>query len=222
METIANNSKPTKLWYDDMNELFYHDKILDFIPSQDETLNDQVNSIVRFCLYAIALTILTKCSWIIVLVMMIIIVMVTYYGLAVNKYISQSHQPIVSSEPVVNPPPVESPVESPVPDETLPPPIQTSTPQESPESLSELPYANDFTNPVGFNINNSYENRTITNSYNPKYFVNVEDSLDKMIHEKKNDRIQPNLEDRNKLAKSLFDSQGDGLKQKSIQQMWKF
>ena len=48
-------------WYDDINIIFNKDKLLEFIPLNDLTLEEKLNSLVRFSLYfSILMTIIKK------------------------------------------------------------------------------------------------------------------------------------------------------------------
>ena len=254
----------TQLWYNDLNELFIRDKILDFIPSLDESLNDQVNSIVRFCFYAILLNLVLGGSVIIVIVLVIVILMITYYGLNVSlllehysldpQAVIQQSTPLITEDRLPATTTTTTTTTTPTPSITIDglpptpsitvdqltpqpsitvdrlspaPPItvdQLSQPQRAvePTTLDFLPYSDDIRNPKGFSLNNSYANETVTNSYNPKYFGDIGKQFDDIINNKDKNRIQPNIEDRNNLAKVIFDSQGGSMKEKSIKQMWDF
>lgn len=51
----------TVFWYDDINIIFNKDKLLEFIPLNDLTLEEKLNSLVRFSLYfSVLMTIIKK------------------------------------------------------------------------------------------------------------------------------------------------------------------
>ena len=48
-KTIINEEDP--LWYNDISILFVYNRLTEFFPSSDMTIEEQLNSIVRLCLY---------------------------------------------------------------------------------------------------------------------------------------------------------------------------
>lgn len=49
-----------KFWYDDFSILFNKDRIIEFIPTKDMSINEKLNSLVRFTLYLSVILMITK------------------------------------------------------------------------------------------------------------------------------------------------------------------
>jgi hypothetical protein len=226
------------LWIDDLNLLFNDSKYMNFFPQKSETLNEQINSAVRFCIYAIVLCIIFGNQKKIPILLITAITTLTLYGKEKNK-LNEDDQPADDYEEV------NEDDQSEVDDikgsnhgsnqsiygsnQSIYGSNQSiygnnqfnpSNSQSDSQSNTNWDYAYDTTSNAPINISN-FDTTTNTNAYDPKFFQDVNDMLSLREDEIKSSIMPFDPDAQSKLAKQLYDLPQTN-KEKSIEQMWAF
>jgi hypothetical protein len=93
-----------KFWYDDITILVKKDKLLNFIPNKNATLNENLNSIVRFIIYLSLLLVLSTKNY--NYIILIVLAFIVTYIINNEKYnkIIENYDSSVLVEPSANNP----------------------------------------------------------------------------------------------------------------------